>query len=169
MSAKKNDNIFKIIHTVSLSENTKIIGHKKCIVLKSVEKPGEQPFLLADIRAFLNDKATKVGVCLTTYEFDWLANVLLRHKSEESITLKSDKSPRTLSVIPKGKKTGGFYIEQQINDEIRHINLYKKEVKILVERYGTFYNIFEEMQENEMEESSDDEENEEIISIDTVE
>ena len=42
-------------------------------------------------------------------------------------------------------------------------------MKILVERDGTFYNIFEEMQENEMEESSDDEENEEIISKDTVE
>ena len=128
MSAK-NDYVFKIIHTVSLFENTRIIGHKKCIVLKSVEKPGEQPFLLADIRAFLNGKPTKVGVCLTTFEFDWLANILLRHKSEDSITLKSDKSPRTLSVTPKGKKTGGFYIEQQINDEIRHINLYKKEVK----------------------------------------
>ena len=169
MCAKKNDNVFKIIHTVSLSENTKIIGHKKCIVLKSVEKPDEQPFLLADIRAFLNGKPTKVGVCLTTFEFDWLANILLRHKSKDSITLKSDKSPRTLSVTPKGQKTGGFYIEQQINDEIRHINLYKKEVKIIIERYGTFYNIFEEMQENEMDESSDNEENEEIFSEDTVE
>ena len=49
------------------------------------------------------------------------------------------------------------------------INLYKKEVKIIVEIYGTFYNIFEEMQENEMAESSDNEENEKIFSEDTVE
>ena len=65
--------------------------------------------------------------------------------------------------------TKGFYIEQQMNDEIRHINLYKKEVKVIVHRYGTFYNIFEEMLENEMDESSDNEENEEIFSEDTVE
>ena len=75
-------------------------------------------------------KPTKFGVCLTPFEFDWLANILLRHKSEDSITLKSDKSPRTLSVTPTGKKTVGFYIEQQINDEIRYINLYKKFQKI---------------------------------------
>ena len=67
MSLKKSENVFKIIHTVSLSQNSKIISHKKCIILKSVEKSGEQPFLLVDIRAFLNDKATKVRVCLTIY------------------------------------------------------------------------------------------------------
>jgi hypothetical protein len=150
-NSEKLANNWRNLYEVNITENTKIVGHKKCIVLKQLELDGdEQPFLLADIRAYLNGKPTKCGVSLTPYEFDWLARRLL-YLDHRDQTLKGKDSPRTLSIKHKAKKSRGIQLEQQVNDQIRKINLYPKEISRIVNNYGHFYSIIEEMEEYESE------------------
>lgn len=149
ISAKSAETQWKTLYSVTINESNKTIGHKKCISLKQlVNDAVSDNFILADIRAFLNGKPTTCGVCLTPYEFDWLAKTLLYSPNKEQI-LHGKETARILTVRPKVKRNG-VEIIQQVNDQTRRLNLYKTEIKQLTENYGTFYNLIEEFEENEV-------------------
>ena len=147
ISEKSTKGEWTDLYSVTLSSNDKSIGTKKCLILKQLVRENEEPFILAEIRAFLNGKRTNVGVCLTPYEFDWLAMQLLASAGEVK-ELNSKSSVRILTLRQKPSKKGVELI-QQVDDRYRRLNLYKKEIQIILEKYATFYNIIEEMQENE--------------------
>jgi len=150
IESKSAENVFKDIYSISLSENHNEIGHKKYIKLKQLTTNDKSnTFILADIRAYMNGRPTKCGVCLTPYEFDWLANKLLLNPMTEQ-TLSGKESTRILTIKPKPKNIG-VVILQQVNDQLKRINLYKREMKKIVENYGSFYSIIEEMEELEEE------------------
>jgi hypothetical protein len=133
-------------------------GYQKFIVLKEYLKSAdeENPLILADIRAFSNGKPTKVGVCLTQYEFNWLAENLLYPKSETQM-LQSKNSTRSLSIERKARNIGVTLV-QRVEDRIRRLNLYKREITKILHNYGDFTYLLEEMEEK----SYDDEAEEEI-------
>jgi hypothetical protein len=146
---------WETLHTVLLSDEGKKYGHQKCIVLKKYNNPrSEDVLLLADIRAFMNNKPTQVGICLTPYEFDWLAKCLLYSKDEEQ-TLKSKSSPRSITIEQKPRKIG-VKITQRVDDKARRINLFKREISKLVQNYGYFYQLIEDMEEKAYEQDGDD-------------
>ena len=122
-----NKNEWIDLHSIVLTSNDKLIGHKKTITLKQLDRKDDtEAFLMADIRAHLNGRPTKVGVCLTPFEFDWFSQNLLQ-RPEESRHLSSKSTLRTLTIKPKTQK-GCYEVIQQINDNVRRINLFKKEV-----------------------------------------
>ena len=156
--ASKNED-WETLHTVCLSQDKKMSGHKKCIVLKKfLKSEGDNPLILADIRAFLNGRATKVGVCLTQHEFNFLAQCLLYPKDVEQ-KLNNKSATRSLTIRSKPKKVGGVEVTQRVEDKIRRINLYKKEVSEIVNNFGDFYNLIEDMEENEEDSDLEDEAN----------
>lgn len=141
--------------TVSLSDPNKITGHKKCIVLKQyLKNEGSDPLILADIRAFMNGRPTKVGVCLTSTEFNFLAHCLIRPLEGEKIY---NNQSQTRSITIKPKKSSGVEINQRVDDKVRRLNLYKKEINIIKEKYGDFYFLIEEMEEKFQEVEDQDE------------
>jgi hypothetical protein len=150
MSSSKitNNDEWKIIIIVSLSEISKTSkGYQKFIILKEYFKPAdeENPLILADIRAFSNGKPTKVGVCLTQYEFNWLAENLLYPKREIQI-LQSKNSTRSLSIERKPRNIGVTLV-QRVEDRIRRLNLYKRQITKILHNYGDFTYLLEEMEE----------------------
>ena len=144
ISEKSTENIWTDLYSVTLSANDKNMGTKKCLTLKQLERDGEEPFILAEIRAFLNGKRTNVGVCMTPYEFDWFAKKLIALNDDKQ-ELRSKSSPRILTLKRKPNKKG-VEVNQQVDDKMRRINLFKKEIAIIIEKYPTFYDIIEEMQ-----------------------
>jgi len=144
-NSSKSPNIWRNIYSVPISTDDDGIGHKKHITLKQLESgAGSNTFVLADIRAFMNGKPTKRGVCLTPFEYDWLARKLALNPLKE-LTLAGKVSARTLTVKPMVK--GAVNILQQANGEPRRIKLNNAEVKNLIENYGDFYCLIEEMLE----------------------
>jgi len=157
MSSSSSNNLWNILHIVDLTENSKIFGYKKSIVLKQLKKPKEDggSLVLADIRTYISGFPTKHGVCLTQYEFDWLAASLLHLKDSEQ-TLQSKSSARSLKIQPKS--AGVVCVIQHVEDQVRKINLYKREVDKIVAKYGDFISLIDEMEEKqyEIEEGTDE-------------
>lgn len=140
-----NEKLWEDLYKVSLSPVDKAFGIRKYVTLKKLNSSEfPEPFLLADIRGFLNGKPTTSGVCLTPYEYDWLVNVLLYYHGDEH-KLDGKKAARSLVVRPKFHKSA-VEVLQQVNDKLRRINLFKNEIKIIIERYGAFYSLLEEME-----------------------
>jgi hypothetical protein len=153
----KNDE-WKTLLSVSLSEVSKTSkGYQKFIVLKEYLKSAdeENPLILADIRAFSNGKPTKVGVCLTQYEFNWLAENLLYPKRETQI-LQSKNSTRSLSIEKKPRNIGVTLV-QRVEDRTRRLNLYKREITKILHNYGDFAYLLEEMEEKSYGDESEEE------------
>lgn len=137
-NTKKEDfvNIFQAVLS-------KTAGTSKCLTLKHPKD--NKDFVMADLRGYYNGKASRSGVCMTSFEFDWLANSLLCGIEFET-ALKSKHSCRSLVIKPK-PKIKGVEVVQTLLDKTRSLNLREKEIKTLIEKYGTFYHIIEELEE----------------------
>ena len=132
---------WKVLYKMSLNGNGKKIGTEKFVTLKH---PASNPqFILADIRGYYNGIPSKSGVCLTSYEFDWLAQCLV-HNPRAKNGLSSSKSSRSLDITPTDL---GVQILQMVGESMKTIVLYKKEMKVLITKCGTFYQLLEAMDE----------------------
>jgi hypothetical protein len=103
---------------------------------------------MADIRAYLNNKPTRVGICLTSYEFNWLAGNLI-YQSENVPTYTSQRSTRSLTIYRKPTKYGGVQVIQRVEDQTRRLNLRKDEIMKIVRHYGDFYYLIEDMEDKQ--------------------
>jgi hypothetical protein len=142
---KKSNDQWKDLHIIKLSESTKVAGYKKCIVIRQTvpENVEDEPFTIADIRVYLNGKPTKSGVSLTPFEYDWLATNLVHGLKLQ--TLKGKEAPRTLIMEPDSAN-GGIKIEQQVGNKIRRINLVQNEINSIINKYGNFFALIEEIE-----------------------
>lgn len=155
IEAKTEEAVWKTLYSTQISEPNKTLGYIKYITVKQLLKTSDSiPFFLADIRAYINGSPTKNGVCLTPFEFDWLANKLL-------YTIKSDtmyfgkNSERRIKLKSK-PKVGGVEIIQEVNDSgPRRINLYKDEISRIIEDYGSFYTLVETLEHEKESEGYD--------------
>lgn len=140
-------NLWISLHSVSLSDGKSKLGINKTVTLvHHIENPD---FVLVDIRGSFKGRPSKNGICLTQYEFDWLSSCLLLKRFEEN-KLISAKSARSLTLKPRSRKS--VEVTQLVNDKMRRIMLYGKEIKILIEKCGTFMQILEDLEERENEE-----------------
>ena len=122
-STRKNEGSWKVLHSVPLSEGQ--TGYQKCLKLKSfTRRPDEEPLMMADIRAYLNENPTRVGICITPYEFNFLVSHLTYVKKGEQ-EYRSPRSTRSLLIVPK--KSGGVKIVQEVEDQVRVLNLFKRD------------------------------------------
>jgi hypothetical protein len=152
-STTKNDGSWEVLHSVPLSEGQ--TGYRKCLSLKSyTRRTDEEPLFMADIRAYLKDKPTRVGICLTPFEFNWLVSHLT-FKEKEDQEYRSPRSTRSLLITTKGKRAGGVKIVQEVEDQVRVLNLFKREITKIVRNYGDFLHLIEEMEEKELEEETE--------------
>lgn len=146
----EGDNKWEVLLSVPLTEENKIKGHVKYVNLKRLDD-----LYLADIRSFLNNKPTVTGVCLTSFEFDWLTKNLL-YKRYDEISLTNKSKTRYLAIRRKLNNVG-FEVTQRVNDKVRHINLYKSEIAILLKNYGSFLCLLENYEEQFMEQMETEE------------
>jgi hypothetical protein len=110
-SATKNDGSWEVLHLVPLSEGQK--GYRKCLSLKNyTRRTDEVPLFMADVRAHLKDKPTRVGICLTPFEFYWLVS-RLTFKGKGDQEYSSPRSTRSLLLMTKGKRAGSVKIVQK--------------------------------------------------------
>ena len=137
---KTQNNEWTTLHSIVL---TKLVNTTKVLSLKHPNN--NKNFILADLRVYYdNGKATRNGVCLTEYEFNYLARVLVYARCFEQ-TLVNKTGARSL-VIKPNTKIGGVQITQAINDRIRKLNLTGLECGKIIDNYGSFYHIIEECQ-----------------------
>jgi hypothetical protein len=140
----ENDSKWEVLLTVTLSEENKIKGHVKYVNLKRF---GD--LCLVDIRSYMNNKPTVTGVCLTSFEFDWLTKSLL-YKRYDELSLTNKSKTRYLAIKRKLNNVG-FEVTQRVNDKTRHINLYKSEIATLLKECGSFLCLLENYEEQFME------------------
>ena len=137
-AGKYNDDEWVTITRVELSKSPKTT---KFLTLKHPKFNID--FILADLRIF-NDsgRATRNGVCLTEFEFDYLAKVLVFAKTVEQ-RLVNKTGARILCIRPK-EKIRGVELTQTVNDRVRKLRLNEAECTKIVNDYGSYYSIIEE-------------------------
>lgn len=116
-------------------------------ILRLIQPKGKTDFVLADLRGFYNNgNSSGPGVCLTPFEFDWFArSILLGRQNEQTLTNKN--AARSLTIRPK-PHIKGVEILQFVNEKQRKLNLREAEVQYILDNYGSFYHIIEELEEN---------------------
>lgn len=116
-------------------------------ILRLIQPKGKTDFVLADLRGFYNNgNSAGPGVCLTPFEFDWFArSLLLGRQNEQSLTNKN--AARSLTIKPK-PFIKGVEVIQFVNEKHRKLNLREAEVQFIIDNYGSFYHIIEELEEN---------------------
>lgn len=148
-----NESDWVIINCVELSKTTKC---SKILTLKHPKNNNE--FILADLRIFNNrGRATKNGVCLTEFEFDYLTRVLVHAKEVEQTNV-NKTGARILCISPK-PYIEGVEITQTVNDRVRKLRLNEFECKKLVNDYESYYSIIDECLCESLEDCSDEETN----------
>jgi hypothetical protein len=60
-------------------------------------------------------------------------------------------------ITTQGKRAGGVKIVQEVEDQVRVLNLFKREITKIVRNYGDFLHLIEEMEEKELEEEPETE------------
>src|ERR1700712_2996728 len=109
----KNSDGWTTLHSIILSKSE---SASKVLALKSPKD--NSSFILTDIRVFCdNGRATRYGVCLTQFEFDYLARVLVYAKQFEQ-ELNNKTGTRRLLIKPK-PNINGVAITQTVNDRVR--------------------------------------------------
>ncbi len=69
----------------------------------------------------------------------------LTHVKKDEQEYRSPRSTRSLLIVPK--KSGGVKIVQEVEDQVRVLNLFKREVSKIARNYGDFLHLLEEMEE----------------------
>src|SRR5882724_1265722 len=119
-SASKDQNKWKTIYQTFIEKenlkDSKPKLTKKILSLK--HHKDNEDFILVDIRGSYNGRPTQSGICLTQYEFDWMANYFIRDKISEA-SLPSIRSARLLNITPLRNQNGNIVrweIFQTVND-----------------------------------------------------
>ena len=143
------------LHSIILSKSVK----SKCTKILSLRQPNDnRDFILVDMRIYLeNGRPTQYGVCLTEFEFNQLAKFLVLAKDVAQEYL-NKSGARRLLVKPK-PSIDGVEVTQDVNDRSRKLSLNGFECRKIIEKYGAFYMLINDMAPDDM---SDFEEAEEF-------
>ena len=138
--ASNASDVWKTIHSIIISKSVNTL---KMLTLK--HPSNDENFILADLRVFTSSsgRATRYGVCMTEFEYDYFTKVLLFARNCEQ-TLKNKSGARVLTISPK-PSIGGVEVTQSVNDKIRKIALTGVDCSNIIENYGSIYNIIDEV------------------------
>ena len=151
VSEKYNESEWVIINCVELSKTEK---SSKILTLKHPKNNNE--FILADLRIYnATGRPTRNGVCLTEFEFDYLARVLVYAKEIEQRHV--NKTGARILCIKPHLKIKGVEIIQTVNDRVRRLRLNNYECKKLINDYGSYYSIIDDCLSESAENDSEDE------------
>ena len=126
------------------SDNT---CYKKYLTLIEVAKDEGDPFVMVNIRRYSKEHPTKSGISLTQYEYDWILNLLTQNiEKDKNFELINKTSIR--KIIINVKPNESLEIVQCVDGINKRITLTSTEKKKLIEKYGNFYDIIDEMEAN---------------------
>lgn len=141
----KNDSEWTTLYAKVISKTKRT---SKVLTLKHPDN--KEDFILADIRVFyFNGKSSRHGVCMTEFEFDYFVRYLLYDRNFEQ-SLENKTGARILTIKPN-PKNGGVDLIQTVNDKTKRIFLNSNECKEIKDKHGSFYHMFEALDEEEEE------------------
>ena len=140
---KKNKDSFKTLFSTAIGKAKS--GEKRLTLKCPVDN---EEFVMVDIRLHFQEKPSRLGVCLTSYEYDWLIRCLTFGPTVDHDLNNKDET-RQLKVRPD-KKTGWIDVLQELWDKeddsysnlrARTISLNKEGVALLINDFPTYLEI----------------------------
>ena len=141
--SKYESNINNIYEVLLSSEDAHF---KKGLTLSKFGRNKDNAFIMANIRRYVNGFPTKSGVCLTPYEYDWILNLLLLTNNEKKQNYELANKTSLRKIIINFKPNESLQIIQHVEDRYKRITSTSYEKNKLIENYGNFYDIIDEME-----------------------
>ena len=135
----ENLSTWTTLHSIIISKS------RRASKLLSLKHPNNnKDFLLADLRVYYdNGRPTRNGICLTEFEFNYFAHALAYAQEIEQSSI--NRTGERSLVIKPNNAIKGVEIIQTCKGKIRKINLNGEECKKIIQNYGSFYSILDEI------------------------